>query len=181
MSNTINGIFNSRHITAKLLDQNVRIGLSKFICMSNDCIAWDSSSSRASAKVSRCVTMFERAKEKPLYFITCKDIKSLNDNVGRRVYNMPENFSGVHDEYDVENMTVAGTLCKNGRKWVLETNLETVELMRRETEYEKMNSNNPPTYFGETPEEKRNAFTYRSHLFKKDQENGSMITRGHGI
>ncbi len=98
------------------------------------------------------------------------------DKLGASVFKLPENFKGTISEYDEGELEIIGTLMKKGNKWYVETNLETVELIKRDIAFYMMESKTLRIgRFGNDVE------AYKAHLAKLDAENGKLKVSGHGF
>jgi hypothetical protein len=182
MSNTYSGI-TARKFNAVMDNVQISIGTTNFVCMANDFIdgsSWDGSMERARAKVERRVEKYEDMKDKPAYIINLHSHK-LKDHSGCRVYNTPVDFDGSHDEYDLDEYEEAGTLLKVNNRWVVETDLVKMEMMRRELTYKSMAAGGHHIGFTDNQEDNKNPVKYKAYLEAKDKEAGHIITHGHGI
>jgi hypothetical protein len=180
MSNTIYG-YTSRKIKASLNGEMKNIALSTFVCMANDLCASDYSNNAlrkpSQARCNRRVSSYRKKVSPPELFVELiNEKKGLDNLIYSTVTILPENFEGIYDEYQQDKFERVGTLMRDGRKWYIETDLEKIELLRREIEFQKMKDGFLSIgCFG-------NDFNkYKAHLAEKDLANRSMVTRGHGI
>ncbi len=95
---------------------------------------------------------------------------------GARVVKIPSDHTGVSDEIDDQKLEPVGTLLKKGKRWYVETDLNTIEIMRREQEVQKMKEGR--LSIGEFGHDYA---AYAKELSQQDMKAGKMITRGHGI
>lgn len=182
MSNTYSGI-TARKFSAVMGDEKISIGITTFVCMANDYIdgsSWGGSMERARAKVERRADKYAAMEDKPLYILSSHSDK-LQEHIGSRVYKVPENFNGTHDEYDLDDYEEAGTLLKVNNRWVVETDLVKIEMMRRELDFEKMKNGFMSLVFTDSQEDNNNPVKYKAYLEAKDAKAGHIITHGHGI
>lgn len=71
----------------------------------------------------------------------------------------------------------------NGHVVYIETDLKTIEIMRREKEFAKMDNGYMSISYQEDGEfiTIKTSDKYKEYLEKNDNEKGSMICRGHGL
>jgi hypothetical protein len=167
---TFNALFNGEKVAIN--NQAFLVNANSFGTLSHD----DKIRERAEKRV-------ENKKEKVSEYIAdVKFIIGTGDKEHREfspVYkndiNLIEMLNGVFDEYEESELERAGTLLKVDGKWVIESDLEVVEQIRRNREFKSMDKGNQ-SIGGITSSEK-----YKEYLAKVDAELGSMRTRGHGI
>jgi hypothetical protein len=182
MSNTYSGI-TARKFNALMDELQISIGTTNFVCMANDYIdgsSWGGSMEKAKAKVNRRAEKYNDMQDKPIYFINLHS-NSLKEHVGCRVYKTPADFDGIHDEYELDKYEEAGTLLKVNNRWIVETDLVKMEIMRRELTFKSMAEGNHHIGFTDNQEDNKNPVKYKAYLEAKDKEAGHIITHGHGI
>lgn len=120
-------------------------------------------------------TLTIRRSDKQPAFGICQWVKRPEDKHLTKVVRFPEGFSGVSTEYEDDTFEAVGTLIKEGARWVVETDLEKIERLRREDEVAKMKKGSLSiSEFGNDHE------AYMRSLLDADQKAGAMVTRGHG-
>lgn len=190
MSNTVSGIINSSKFTANLNGTSISISQATFICMYNDLEgnSWGGSSKKANAALNRRANAYINSKDKTKYFVWTfnkKTKQQLHELNGHVVYIVPNNdFDGTFDEYRINNFKVLGTILLDEKgKIYIETDLKTIEIMRREKEFAKMDNGYMSISYQEDGEfiTIKTSDKYKEYLEKNDNEKGSMICRGHGL
>jgi len=125
--------------------------------------------------IDAAINAYSQRENKPQYAM-CRWVDNVSDKYGAAIVKLPDNFTGVSNEIEDENFEVIGTLMKKGRTWYVETNEETVELIRRKEWLEKMKKGLASVGgFGNDHK------AYREYLTEKDTIAGKVITRGHGL
>jgi hypothetical protein len=158
-----------------------KINLGKFLVNAN---SWGTESPDSKVKNS-ALAKVERKKESITKLGYLGDASLLVDRdasseaEGAVVYKVSEKLKcelqGVYDEYAIEGFEEVGTLLKIKGKWQIINSLESIEAIRRQREFDKMEKGN--LQIG-------NMFKvdeYKAHLKTVDAENNGMRTRGHGI
>ncbi|URC15250.1 hypothetical protein GD1_126 [Paraglaciecola Antarctic GD virus 1] len=138
MSNHLYGIV-AKKINAKVGGVKTPVNLSTFVASTMytedlcaayvtqytnaECSHWQLDVKKAIQYVGRRREYFEYLYETPKYFVEQLGEKS-SDLEGQKVYEVPaqlvgKKFTGVYDEYAIEDMIEVGTLTKQGRGWVV--------------------------------------------------------------
>ena len=112
---------------------------------------------------------------KVIHYGICAWVDTPKDKIGARVFKLPNDFNGVTTELMDSDFETVGTLIKVGRKYIVETNEETVEHMRRKIEKESMDAGRRS--IGEFGYDSN---AYLNHLSSKDTPT-KPFTRGHGL
>lgn len=186
MSTTYSGVI-SKSFSALLGGKIVKINLSTDICMYNDYkygSSWGGNVKIARSAVERRKRGFSKLKLKPEYFVDgWNNPKKAKDLVGCAIYKLPNNFNGVHVEWDWDDYETVGTviLQDNGSKIRISNNLNEIEEIRRNIEVERMKKGLMTIFFSNIEAECKDAIKYQKYLISKDLKNGSMATRGHGF
>jgi len=128
---------------------------------------------RAAADKAR--QSFAASNKAPKYAI-CRWVNESMDKLGSAVVELPHHYNGVSSELDDEEMKQIGTLLKRSGAWYVETNLEIIELIRRDLEFAKMKAKT--MYKGEFGADYNR---YMEHLNKQDKKAGRIVTRGYSL
>jgi len=178
MSNSISAVLKST-FSALLNGDKVKVNYTAFLVNAN---AFGTESPDDKVK-ARALQRVESKKEKVSQYISdVTYIIGTWDKLNMEyapVYMASEKLAneleGVFDEYQEDELEKAGTLLKVGGRWVIESNLETIESIRRQKECLLMDAGK--CSIGGIS----NAKEYLAHLATVDTERGAMRTRGHGI
>lgn len=128
----------------------------------------DAALNRAEAAVAR--------SKKTLSYGICTWVDKVADKLGATVRRIPPYHSGVSSETSDDELEQIGTLLRQGKKWYVETDLEKIEILRRDIEVRKMRDKR--LSIGKWG---NNYLAYAKYLSERDQNEGRMITRGHGL
>jgi predicted RNA-binding protein YlxR (DUF448 family) len=113
---------------------------------------------------------------KSLEYGICRWIDESSEREGAKVVKIPEGHSGVMTEIQEEELEAVGTLLKKGRGWYVETDVQIIEILRRQKEVTRMKNK---TLF--IDEFGNDHIKYSEYLSQKDEKEGKMVTRGHGL
>lgn len=137
------------------------------------------------SQIERLEAKFQRKSD---YFIDC-DASSFDEYLAQKVYKMPQDYLGHHDEHDLKNMQVIGVIFGKKRGLRVETDLEVVETVRRENVARGMLDG--AIYWGAKLDANLNPIgepigrdvkKYRDYLANLDKENhGVMKTHGYEL
>ena len=150
--------------------------------------SWGGSSKKANADLNRRANAYLNSKNKTRYFVWTfkkKTKDKTHELHGHVVYIAPnEDFDGTFNEYHIEHFKVLGTILMDAKgELYIETDLETIEVMRREKEFAKMDNGHMSISYQEDGKfiTIKTSDKYKEYLEKNDNEKGSMICRGHGL
>lgn len=118
---------------------------------------------------------------KKLEYGICAWIDSPEERIGALVVRIPESHTGVSTEYMDEDLEAVGTLLKKGRTWYVETDEQVVEIMRRNSEVNRMKEGQLSISIESNGGFCSDHEVYAKYLSEKDKAAGQMITRGHGV
>lgn len=133
---------------------------------------------------NKYVRAFKRTKErfiakivKPEYFInhTKEELKE----VSPVIYKVPEGFDGIFNETQLEEFEVIGTLITLFDKKYIETDLEKVEMLRRERMGQAIENGRVKKYKGRTNELFKTKDEYLTYL--SNNKNESFLRNYHGF
>lgn len=115
------------------------------------------------------------ATPKVIKYGICSWVDTPKDKIGARVVKLPDDFNGVTTELMDSDLETVGTLLKRGRQYVVETNEEAIEIIRRQMEKESMDAGRRSV----------GKFGYDSDAYLADMNARdtpeNMFTRGHGL
>jgi len=178
MSNTISYVTKST-FTALLNQEKVNVNYQAFLVNANS-FGTASSDENVRRKSEKRI---ESRKEAVSPYI--RDVRFIlgtwdkNNKNGASIFKASEKLidelEGVFDEYAEDEFERVGTLVEIKGKWIIETDLEVVEQIRRSIECEKIDAKT--LRIGEMTSSKE----YLAYLAEKDAEKGTLVTRGHGF
>jgi len=173
MSNTISAI-TPTFFEASLNGEIVKVFNCKFLALQNQ-------EDDAKKKIMSAIKKFESIDEQPVYFMEYPWKKSYSKGaVVHKVKNGSE-FDGILHENDMNGFEIVGTILKNKKVVLIETDLVAVEKLRRKKESESMKKGNLTIIFSENADDCKNPDKYLDFLEKRDQSFSEYITRGHGL
>lgn len=175
MSVSIYGV-TGKSVKAVLLGEKVDVRLGRFVCMDNGFFESD----KKKRFIRKAESNYMRSRPAK-YFVD--DVQGDASGIsGSVVYEIPEGYSGVHRDYEIENFKEIGTLLSedlgNGKiAYRIETDLNTVEQLRREQEFQQMEAG--LMFKGKHGNDVE---SYKEALKAKDEGSPTgMFTRQHGI
>lgn len=175
MSVSIYGV-TGKSIKATLQGEKVELRLARFVSMNNAFF----SEGKELSLVRKAESNYKRARP-ATYFVD--DVQGDGTELeGSVVFKVPEGYRGTHKDFETEKFEVVGTLLSkdSGGKhplYRIETDLNTVEQIRREREFERMEAG--MMFIGSFGNDTK---AYSTFLKEKDAEAPTgMFSRGHGL
>ncbi|PSU89793.1 hypothetical protein [Photobacterium kishitanii] len=172
---------------AKLFnDEVVKIFNLKFVCYNNSLngsMSWDGLNCvSAETKVKNAKKLFSERKRsgETLDYVIDVSTGCTSDRRHTPVFKATPEFDGVCTDSWYENLEHVGTLIKRNGRWCIESDLETLEQIRREDELERCRTGSTRfSDFCSSQDNEVNALLMRGHYEKLDADNGgTMVTRG---